>query len=259
MRTLLTLAAIATALTSVAGAESREQTSSGKPSVTIGGGVVIKPDYSGADTYDTIAIPVISAKKEITPGNTIYLQGFQAGLDHAIDDQLSVGAVLSYRGKRDSSDSSRLTGMNDIDAALEVGPKVRYQVNQQFGIVGTALFDVTDAHDGYTARVGADYALPLTEITMLTLSGGLNYGSDDYNNTYYGVRTNQVAPGRPAYKADAGFTNVDLGVGVRHALTNNWALTGRLGADYLLGDSADSPLVDQEVQPSLMLGVAYKF
>ena len=259
MRTLIAATLLATTIVGAASAESVEQTSAGKPSVSIGGGVMVKPEYSGADTYDTTGIPVISAKKEITPGNTIYLQGFQAGVDHSFDDRLTVGAVLSYRGERDSSDSSRLTGMDDIDAAFEVGPKVRYQLTPQIGLVGTALFDVSDAHDGYTARGGADYLLPLSEMTILTLAAGLNYGSDDFNNTYYGVPAAKAIAGRPAYTADAGFTNVDASVAVVHTLTRHWSLTGRVGADYLIGDSADSPLVDAELQPSLILGATYKF
>jgi len=259
MRTLLTLAAAATLATATTYAEDSRAETAGGPNVTIGAGVLVKPEYSGADSYDTMAIPVLSLSKELTRGNTVYLRGLQAGLDHAIDDQLTVGAVANYRFKRDSSDSNRLRGMNDIDGAYEIGPKVRYQLSPQLGLEATALFDISGAYNGYTARAGADYSMPLSEVTMLTFAGGLNYGSKDFNNTYYGVTSAQAIAGRPAYNPGSGFTNVDASVGVRHSLTQHWSVQGNLGADYLMGDVSDSPLVDAELQPRLMLGVAYTF
>jgi outer membrane scaffolding protein for murein synthesis (MipA/OmpV family) len=257
MKTLFAAALLATALTAVTHAD--DYTSTGKPSVTLGAGVIYMPDYSGADTYQSLPIPVISASKEITPGNTLYARGLSIGLDHAVSDQLTVGAVTHYRFGRDSSDSSMLSGMPDIDGAIELGPKIRYQIDRQLGVEATALFDVSDAYDGYTARIGADYVMPLGQVTYLTFAGGLNYGSEDFNNTYYGVTASQARPGRPVYSVDSGLTNLDASVGLRHAFTNHWSVQGKLGADYLVADVADSPLVEQELQPSLMLGLSYTF
>src|SRR5690606_21888628 len=108
MRTFAMLALLA-ATTAAANAQHRTQTSAGKPSLTIGAGMVFKPEYSGADTYDSTPIPMISASKEITPGNTIYLRGLEAGLSHAFNEKFSAGAVVNYRFERDSSDSSMLS------------------------------------------------------------------------------------------------------------------------------------------------------
>ncbi len=260
MRTLAIFSLLAaTATTAVHAQDSRVQTISNRPTLTIGAGMLFRPDYSGADTYDSMPLPMISASKEITPGNTLYLRGLEAGLDHAFTEQLTAGVVAKYRFERDSSDSSKLAGMKDIDAAIEFGPKVRYQATEQLGFEGKLLFDVSDAHDGYTARVGADYAMPLSAVTMLKLDGGVNYGSKDFNNTYYGVTSAQARANRPAYRPDEGIGSVEAGATLRHAFTNRWSAQARLGAEYLLSDVADSPLVEQELQPSLMLGIAYTF
>ncbi|PZP40464.1 MAG: hypothetical protein DI585_00755 [Pseudomonas fluorescens] len=257
MKSIALAALAATTLATVSHAQSYASTETSK--VTIGAGVMVKPEYSGSDDYETLPIPMVAASTEITPGNTLYLRGLTAGLDHAVDDQLTIGLMGNYRFERDSSDSATLTGMPDIDGAFEMGPKVRYQVNPLLGLEAHALFDVSGAHEGYTARAGADYKYPLSRVTMLTLEGGLNYGSDDYVTTYYGVAPAYAAPGRPAYSLDAGFTHVDAAIGVRHALTRNWSVQGKVGADYLIGDAADSPLVKDELQPKAMLGVAYSF
>ena len=261
--TLLAAAVLATAAAAVTHADDYDDTQSSggnKPNVTIGAGVMYKPEYSGADSYDSIAIPVISASKQITPQDNLYIRGLTAGLDHAFTEQLTVGAQAHYRFERDSSDSSKLAGMPDIDGAIEFGPKIRYQIDRQLGVEATALFDISDAYSGgYTARLGADYVVPLGQVTYLTLAGGVNYGSDDFNNTYYGVTASQARPGRTAYQPDAGLTSFDASVGVRHAFTRHWSVQSKLGAEYLTSDVADSPLVEQELQPSLMLGVAYTF
>lgn len=234
-------------------------TSANKPSISIGAGVAFMPDYSGADTYQSFAIPALAVYKEITPGNLAYIKGLTAGVDHAVNDQLSIGAMADYRYKRDSSDSSRLAGMDDIDAAIEFGPKVRYQLTPRVGLEGTALFDVSDASNGYTVRTGADYSVPLSPVTLLTIAGGLNYGSSNFNNTYYGVTQADARPGRGAYRPGSGLTNFDSSVTVKQAVTRHWSVQGKLGADLLLADVADSTIVDQAFQPSLTIGAAYTF
>lgn len=258
---ILSLALAATTLAGVmatsAHAQSYAQTA--ESPLTLGVGMSYAPDYSGSEDYEAKVLPLVNAKTEITPGNTLYVKGVSAGLDHMIDERLTVGLMAQYRFERDSSDNAVLSGMKDIDWGIDMGPKVRFQATPQLGFEANMLFDVTDTHDGFTGRVGTDYAMPLSEVTLLTLAGGVNYGSDDYVTTYYGVPAAQAAAGRPAYSPDAGITHLDVNVGVRHSLTPNWSLMGGVGADYLVGDVADSPLVKQELQPKVMLGLAYSF
>ncbi len=251
--------ALAATILLATGAHAQSYAQTEKPMFTLGAGVVVAPEYSGSDSYDTYALPLISFEREISPGNTVYLKGLNAGLDHALDERLSVGLMASYRFDRESDDSTSLAGMRDVDAAIEIGPKVRLQATPQLGFEATMLVDTANSHNGFTGRAGADYAMPLSEVTMLTFSGGVNYGSEDFVETYYGVTAAEARVGRPAYSPDAGFTHLDAGVGVRHSFTPNWSVQGRLAADYLLGDTADSPLVKDEFQPKLMLGLAYSF
>ena len=254
------LASVATATTLAAvPAHAQSYADTDGPAVTLGAGVMYAPEYSGSDEYEATFLPMISAKTEITPGNTLYLRGLTVGLDHMVDERLTVGLMGAYRFGRDSDDSAKLNGMSDIDAAFEMGPKVRFQATPNLGLEANVLMDVSGAYDGFTARAGADYAMPLTEVTMLTFSGGLNYGSEDYMDTYYGVPAGQTTSTRPAYSAEGGLSHADVKVSVRHSFTHNWSVTGSAGADYLLGDAADSPLVDEELQPKVMLGVAYSF
>jgi outer membrane protein len=227
--------------------------------VIIGAGAAVAPRYSGSSAYVASAIPVIAAQQEVGPNQTVYFQGLQAGYNYELSDRLTLGAFGQYRGERESDKDSNLTGMPNIDAAFEVGPKARLQISPQWGVEGQVAFDVTDAHKGYLARVGTDYRHEVTEQLSLTTSAGLSYGSEKYNNTYYGVTPAQARPNRAASQPDAGFNAVDLGVAAAYQLTSNWALQANLGADVLVGDVADSSIVQENVQPNLLVGVAYRF
>ncbi len=41
--------------------------------------------------------------------------------------------------------------------------------------------------------------------------------------------------------------------------SENWLIRGQAGLGYLVGDAADSPIVQREVQPYGVLMVGYKF
>ena len=80
-------------------------------------------------------------------------------------------------------------------------------------------------------------------------------------STYFGVRASDCAPsGLPAYSADAGFRNVRLTFGAMVPVTEHWLIG--IGVMYmrLVGNAADSPIVDDRGSPNQFsggLGVAY--
>jgi outer membrane protein len=226
--------------------------------IEVGGGAIISPRYPGSGALEVRPIPLINARTGVGTGGTLYLRGTEAGYDQLISDRVSVGVVGNYRFERDD-DAAELSGMQDVDGAFEVGPKVRAQVTPNWGVEAKALADVSGAHDGYTARLGTDYRTKLTDRVDSFATVGLNYGSEDFNNAYYGVRPGEARPGRPAYSPDGGISHVDAMVGGSYALNPCWKLKAGVGADVLVGDVADSPLVEREIQPKMLVGLSYTF
>ena len=53
--------------------------------------------------------------------------------------------------------------------------------------------------------------------------------------------------------------DVDLTLDARYMLTEHWALGLRVGAGYLMGDAADSPVTQERVQPYSIMSVVYRF
>jgi outer membrane scaffolding protein for murein synthesis (MipA/OmpV family) len=41
--------------------------------------------------------------------------------------------------------------------------------------------------------------------------------------------------------------------------TDNWLIRGQVGVGFLAGDARNSPIVQEDVQPSGMLFVGYRF
>lgn len=77
---------------------------------------------------------------------------------------------------------------------------------------------------------------------------------------YFGVTPAQSAlSGLPVYDIGAGFKRVDATASVTYALTEHGLVRGQGGLGYLVGDAADSPIVQDKVQPSGILAVGCRF
>lgn len=231
----------------------------GEREVSVGAGVAVGPRYPGSGGLSMTPLPMIHYRQGIAPDQEVYVRGLGGGYAYQVSDRVSLGVEASYVPERDTDDDLELQGMEKVDATIEAGPKVRFQATPALGIEASLKADLLGANDGYHSRIGADWKQPVAPKTMLMAGAGVNYGSRNYNESYYGVMTSEARAGRPAYDADAGWSHVDMHVGAAYALTEKISLTGRVGGDYLLDKVADSPIVEQRFQPKAMLGAMYKF
>lgn len=243
MKTLLALTVLAASAATAA--QAQDFGFAGRAfSVDLGVGVDVGPDYPGSD--DAEAGPwLIWRNAGFGQPGTPQREGF------AISP--SFGTV----GEREASDNDDLTGMDDIDAAYELGLRVSYGAGPvtAFGSVRKGF----DGHEGLTGEIGAKYRTDLSDRVSLWSGLSLGYGDGDYNATYFGVTPPEAAPGRPAYDIGGGFNKASISFEARYALTENTALLGEVEYGKLIGDAADSPVVQDEYQPSLKLGIVRKF
>ena len=78
--------------------------------------------------------------------------------------------------------------------------------------------------------------------------------------SYFGVTAAQSArSGLKQYEAGAGLKRFDIEASVTYMASEHWMIQGQAGVGFLTGDAKDSPIVQEEVQPSAMLLVGYKF
>lgn len=213
-------------------------------SIDLGIGVSGGPEYPGSD--DAEARPwLISRNAGFGQPGSVEREGF------------AISPSFGMVGERESDDNDDLAGMEDVDAAYELGLKVSYGAGPwtAFGAVRQGF----DGHEGLTGEIGAKYRTDLSDRVTLWSGLSLGYGDGDYNETYFGVAPAEAIARRPAYHVGGGFNKAAITFEARYALTERMAVLGEVEYGKLIGDAADSPLVQDEYQPSLRLGIVRSF
>lgn len=251
----------------------------------LGAGASAKPDYLGSDDYEATALPMLryswSGEMAAQPATgyktsfgLIDLQaGFPDGVDVGVARIATPGRNFTlrlgggYRFGRDAGDNDALHGMGDIDGqvlarvTLASEPADPRRLGTSYGLRYEA--DISGETDGETLTAFADHALALSPKTTLTLSGNLRWADDDQMQSYFGVSSRQAArSGNARFDAGSGFSDAGLAARLDWSFAEHWILSGRVGYTRLLGDAADSPLVDDEGSANqfvLSTAVAYRF
>lgn len=253
--------------------------------LVLGGGAGWAPDYRGSDDYHAIPVPMVSyswsGETAQAPASgyksSLGLIDVRAGVPDGVDVgvariatptrnyTLRVGA--GYRFGRDADDNSALHGMGDIDGqgiarvTLASEPADPRGFGTFYGVKYEA--DVTGETEGDTLTLFGGHTLALTPQSTLTLSGHAQWADSDYMHAYFGVSDKQASrSGYGRFDASSGFADVGVEARINWSLTEHWMLIGSLGYNRLLGDAADSPIVDgpgSANQILLTTGVAYRF
>lgn len=232
--------------------------------IRIGAGALYQPEYEGSDDYEVSPLPLLM----INYRDLVFLRGTTLGANVFTwqgprpSDKLQVGPLVRYQFGRDEDDSDDLRGMGDIDAAVELGGFLTYGIGPW--TAGVTLFqDVSDSHDGFTAKFAAGHRHSFTPKLRLRSEVSTTWADENYTQTYFGVTAAQSArSGMRAYTAEGGIKDIGLTLDLDYSLTEHWIVSGRLGYKRLLGDAADSPLVeDRGSANQLSTGVtlSYRF
>lgn len=236
------LAALALASSTLLAVPAAAQSLQGLDQVSMdaGLGVTYGPEYMGSDESDASPWFIL---RNLTLGTA---EGEKQGLGFT--------PSLNYIGKRDASDFDDLAGMNNVDAAGEIGLKVSY-VTGPFNSYGN-IRKGFGGHDGVVGEIGTKYRFAPTDKLTLWTGVQVALGDDKFTDTYFGVDSDEVAPGRGAYNPDGGAYEAELSLEARYMLTPETSVLGRITYGQLLGDAADSPIVQDESQPAISIGIA---
>lgn len=257
----------------------------GESQLVLGAAAGARPDYLGSDDYELNALPVLryswSGEMAAAPTSgyksSLGLIDVRAGFPDGIDVGIARIATPTraftlrvgggYRFGRDADDNSALRGMGDVDGqgiarlTLASEPTNPRGFGTSYGLKYEA--DVTDQTNGETLTLFAAHATPLSDRLTLTLSGDLRWADEDEMQAYFGVSQAQAArSGHARYDAGAGLSDAGLAARLDWSFADHWVLSGKLGYTRLLGDAADSPLVDGEGsanQFTLFSAIAYRF
>lgn len=225
-------------------------------SVRLGVMGMYKPEYEGSDDYELQGFPMI----DINWHDMIFLnprKGLGAYLWN--QDGVKLGVSIGYSFGRDEDDSNDLYGLGDIDGGATANILFEWEVDD-FSFDGRYEHQFTGDDTGFQAHIGLGYDLRLGEKTILKPSVQTTYSSSDYMEEYFSILPSQSArSGLIVYETDSGFKSVGLNIMTIYRINQKWGVHTIASYDLLLGDTADSPVVKDENQYLLSIGVSYNF
>ena len=131
-----------------------------------------------------------------------------------------------------------------------------------FRAVMSVRQDVADGHDGALVQLSAGSVVPFEKPWFLVMASA-TWASDNYMESYFDVDAEQsAASGYRQFDADAGLKDVGLSLASRFPLFGNFSGLAILRFKRLLGDAADSPIVDDRGDVNQVFvgaGVFYRF
>jgi outer membrane protein len=221
----------------------------------LGAGALVAPSYEGSDKFSVSPGPFVA----INWRDRVFLDMERGiGVNVVRTEALRLGLSVGFAPGRDEDDEDHLKGLGDIDAAARGHVFGSYS----FGMwqIGLDVAKDFGGSEGLQIRPDVSVKVPLSE--SWTLSSGISatWADDDYMQTFFGVSPSQSRKsGLERFDAGSGFKSVDFQIGLRWAFSESWFAMANAGVGVLLGDGADSPITESQVQPSVGLAVGYRF
>ncbi len=231
--------------------------------VQAGGMVIVVPKYEGSNEYEVFAVPIVApwAAPGAEEGN-IQFRGSDDLRYRLLNlTRFQAGPLAGWRFDRDELDADLLHGLGDIDGGLVLGGYAAYQ----FGILKPFISyhqQVTGDDTGSLVRFGSEARFSVTPQLPVVAVLGATYASENYMSTYFSIspeQASQSTAGLPVYTADPGIKDVHFNIGTDVPIADAWSLKLAAGYSHLIGDAADSPIVETENQFFGAVGITYRF
>ena len=221
----------------------------GRLSADLGFGATYAPSYQGSDEYELS--PWLIARNA-----DFALRALGTGGDNS--SNFLIVPSFNYIGERDEDDHDDLIGLDTIDAAYEIGGRVIYDYGN-FRTYALARHGF-GGHEGIVGELGFDYNHQATDRLLVTFGPNVTMADDEYMNTYFGVSQSEAASSQySAFDASGGFKSAGIKTRARYALGEKTAIVGEVEYNRFLEDAADSPIVQDEDEYAVRLGVTRRF
>lgn len=224
--------------------------------IELGAGAQVRPDYPGAKNYEVWPTGFVTLHYLELPGFGVLKNA------RTVEQGWSFGPSFNLQSKRKTSDYPELFGLNDIDMTFELGAKVGYTfdwirpwIAARYGLGG---------HSGIVGETGLDFIFRPSEVFQWSVGPRASFANRDYMETYFGITPAESALSGTlaAYSPGGGFKGVGAELNARYEFAPQWAVRGEFIYERLIGDAADSPIVQQvgsANQYTAKLGLTYMF
>lgn len=221
--------------------------------VVIGAGPMIAPVYEGSADFQVTPLPLVSASF----GEQVTVDPRGLSLTLVNDGALSFRLRAGYDLGRDEDASDRLTGLGDIAPGAVLGGTLAYRIGPVE--LRSSVGHIFGGSDGTIGDIGAEIGGRYGPVLLATGASAI-WGDSKYMSANFGITPAQSArSGLPAYAISTGFRRVEADASATYLASEHWALRARITLGTLIGDAADSPVVEDKLQPSAMLTLGYRF
>ncbi|MBN2396753.1 MAG: MipA/OmpV family protein [Deltaproteobacteria bacterium] len=225
-------------------------------SVRIGAMGIYTPAYEGSDEYELRGFPLI----DVTFRDTFFVNAHRGVGAYVWNrDTLKLGISVGYAFGRDEDDSDDLRGLGNIDDGATANVLFAWTIGD--ADLDARYEEQITGHDtGFQVHLGLGYAVRIAEETTVKPLLKTTFASSGYMEEHFGVSPGQSArSGMPGYDAGPGFKSFGLHIMVIHRLDRHWGVQAGAGYDRLIGEAAGSPVVKDENQYRLTIGLSYLF
>ncbi|MEN8189757.1 MAG: MipA/OmpV family protein [Thermodesulfobacteriota bacterium] len=220
------------------------------PALGIGAYVAGK-SYQGEDTA-IIAVPAVYYRSE-----QAFVHIKQAAYRFWEKNNMELSVVGDLRLDSYTEDESDfLLGMKDRNMTIDAG--FQFELGTPVGELElTFLTDILFQNEGQEATVA--WALPfIYKRIYLKTSLSASWLSSNLADYYCGVRASEATDDRPAYTVDDTWSWAATLV-TNYRLAENWLLIGLLQYEGFSDEIKDSPIISEDGEVNVFLGIAYHF
>lgn len=228
-------------------------------------GVAAIPEYEGADKLDVI--PFVNGRLSLGE-RYIAIEGVTLRVNVLATEGFELGPVANLTFGRDAKiESSAVARLGKIDEAYEIGgfAAASFAVgkNGRARAAIQAVHDVSNVHDGWVANLSAGYSHQVSDSFSVGFEASASYADDKYARTYFSVTpAGALASSLPVYTAKGGLKDVGGMLTASYQVTPSWSVNAYGSYRRMLGNFADSPIVDREGnanQLSAGIGIGFAF
>lgn len=216
--------------------------------IDVGLGAQLEPLFPSSQRYTATPWPIVELQYLRLP--------FFGEVVSPTKPSFYVYPSFDFVNERSDADASYLRGIDDVDAAYEIGmgAAFEYRFVKAFAEVRYGV----SGHDGFVADLGLDAQY---ESNAFEISAGprVSFATENYMDTYFSVPL-EARRLRP-YDADGGIKDAGIEMTAAYALTDAIRIQAKAEWIHYLGDAEDSPIVERGNDDEFMvgLGLTYRF
>jgi MipA family protein len=232
----------------------------------LGAGAGIAPDYEGSENYEAVPFWNLRAGNLYHPETYVQLLGPRLLSNFLPSDHWRLGLAGQFIRERDDVEDNQVDDLESVDASVMLGLIAGYDFLAT--LQNDLVLEVEGRQDvasdnGFLGTIRGRYGSRFAERWRLDALVQTTWASEDYMSSYFGIDAADAArSGLDQFNADDGLKDFGFGASLTYRFLERWSATGTGTYTRLIGDAADSPVVDDVGDENQLFGgflINYRF